>query len=383
MPEDPQAPKRATALRYVEGSEAPEVVATGRGEIARKILEAAEEAGVPVRRDPALVEALATLDVGWTIPPELYVAVAEALVWAYRLDAKASKGREGRGALRDLAEERLVLGERRAQRALELGVDLADAALGDAEDIADLAERELLDVQEDRDLALTAGEQAEGAAEAVLRVAHRRDVLGVRRDVVGAQGVDALDVRVLLARDDRVERRQVRGGDLLLALAQLVRGRAERVGELLAGRLAAVDAREVAAGGLDVALPAADGARGPVLAAELVEDRAVDAGPRELLERGALLRVVAVDRVDERLEPARDEVLHLAARRQLAHLAIGDVLHQRRVGHDQPVTQAGVLRAVVLMPQLLGVLGRDPAAAWGLGLHGVGDSGIHEGGEGN
>jgi flagellar biosynthesis protein len=54
---------------------------------------AADEAGVPVRRDPALVEALGRLDVGPTIPPELYVAVAEALVWAYRLDAKAAKAR--------------------------------------------------------------------------------------------------------------------------------------------------------------------------------------------------------------------------------------------------------------------------------------------------
>src|SRR3954464_6155851 len=94
MPDDPQAPKRATALRYVEGSEAPEVVATGRGEIARRILEAAEGAGVPVLRDPALVEALSKLDIGRTIPPELYVAVAEALVWAYRLPAEAAQGRE-------------------------------------------------------------------------------------------------------------------------------------------------------------------------------------------------------------------------------------------------------------------------------------------------
>jgi flagellar biosynthesis protein len=91
MPDD--KPRRATALRYLEGLDAPEVVATGRGEIARKILDAAEEAGVPVRRDPALVEALAKLDVGQAIPPDLYVAVAEALVWAYRLDAKASRGR--------------------------------------------------------------------------------------------------------------------------------------------------------------------------------------------------------------------------------------------------------------------------------------------------
>jgi flagellar biosynthesis protein len=51
-----------------------------------------------VRRDPALVEALGKLDVGQAIPLELYVAVAEALVWAYRLDAKASRRRSGTGA---------------------------------------------------------------------------------------------------------------------------------------------------------------------------------------------------------------------------------------------------------------------------------------------
>jgi flagellar biosynthesis protein len=89
----PEGRKRATALRYTEGSDAPEVVAAGAGEIAGKILEAAEAAGVPVRRDPALVEALSKLDVGRMIPPELYTAVAEALVWAYRLDAKASRRR--------------------------------------------------------------------------------------------------------------------------------------------------------------------------------------------------------------------------------------------------------------------------------------------------
>ena len=86
MPDAPR--RRATALRYVEGSEAPEVVATGAGAIATKILTAAEEAGVPVRRDPALVEALSKLDVGRMIPPELYVAVAEALIWAHRVDLR-------------------------------------------------------------------------------------------------------------------------------------------------------------------------------------------------------------------------------------------------------------------------------------------------------
>jgi flagellar biosynthesis protein len=91
MPDEKR--RRATALRYTDGSDAPEVVATGAGEIAKRILAAAEEAGVPVRTDPALVEALSKLDVGQAIPPELYIAVAEALVWAYGLDAKASRGR--------------------------------------------------------------------------------------------------------------------------------------------------------------------------------------------------------------------------------------------------------------------------------------------------
>ena len=49
----------------------------------------AKEAGVPVREDAALADALARLQVDLAIPPELYAAVAEALVWAYSLDARA------------------------------------------------------------------------------------------------------------------------------------------------------------------------------------------------------------------------------------------------------------------------------------------------------
>ena len=91
----PDPPRRAAALRYGDGDSAPEVVASGRGETAARIVQAARAAGVPVREDAALAEALAQLDVGRVVPEELYVAVAEALVWAYRLDAKASRGRGG------------------------------------------------------------------------------------------------------------------------------------------------------------------------------------------------------------------------------------------------------------------------------------------------
>ena len=81
--------KRATALRY-DGPDAPRVVASGRNLVAEKILEAAREAGVPVREDTVLAQALETLELDAEIPPELYKAVAEALAWAYRLTGRAA-----------------------------------------------------------------------------------------------------------------------------------------------------------------------------------------------------------------------------------------------------------------------------------------------------
>jgi flagellar biosynthesis protein len=94
MPEEPPLPrKRATALSYEHGAFAPKVVATGSGLVAERIIAAAREAGVPVRSDPALAEALAGLDLGADIPPAMWRAVAEALAWAYRLDAAAAQHR--------------------------------------------------------------------------------------------------------------------------------------------------------------------------------------------------------------------------------------------------------------------------------------------------
>jgi flagellar biosynthesis protein len=88
----PDRPKRASALRY-EGKDAPRVVASGRGLIAERILKAAREAGIPVREDAALAEALSKLELGREIPEELYQAVAETLAWAYRLDVRARQPR--------------------------------------------------------------------------------------------------------------------------------------------------------------------------------------------------------------------------------------------------------------------------------------------------
>jgi flagellar biosynthesis protein len=93
MPDPPPRRRHATALHYTHGEVAPTVTATGAGLLAERIVAAAREAGVPVREDPALVEALAALNLGARVPEALWRGVAEALAWAYRLDAAEARRR--------------------------------------------------------------------------------------------------------------------------------------------------------------------------------------------------------------------------------------------------------------------------------------------------
>lgn len=97
LADGPAPRRRATALSYEQGANAPRVVATGSGHLAERIIAAAHEAGVPVRSDPALARALAALDLGDEIPQALYRAVAETLAWAYRLDRATPTGPHGLG----------------------------------------------------------------------------------------------------------------------------------------------------------------------------------------------------------------------------------------------------------------------------------------------
>lgn len=81
--------RRAVALKYDAAERpAPQVVASGRGQIAEKIIELAKAHGIYVKQDPELVEVLSRLDIGDAIPPELYAVVAEILAFVYRVNAK-------------------------------------------------------------------------------------------------------------------------------------------------------------------------------------------------------------------------------------------------------------------------------------------------------
>jgi len=81
--------RRAAALSYKQGYYAPVVVASGKGVMAEAIIACAREAGVYVHESPELVKLLMQVDMDQFIPPELYRAVAEVLVWLYRTEEKA------------------------------------------------------------------------------------------------------------------------------------------------------------------------------------------------------------------------------------------------------------------------------------------------------
>ena len=88
-------PKQAIALAYDPNEDgAPRVIASGKGQVAERIIESAQENDIPVHEDSKLADTLSKLEIGEMIPPELYEVVAEILVFVDAMDkikAKDSK----------------------------------------------------------------------------------------------------------------------------------------------------------------------------------------------------------------------------------------------------------------------------------------------------
>ncbi len=82
--------KKAVALKYdQEQGSAPKVVAKGKGAIAEKILQKADEFEVPIFQNEALADSLLSLHIDEQIPPNLYKAIAEVFVWLMRSEQRA------------------------------------------------------------------------------------------------------------------------------------------------------------------------------------------------------------------------------------------------------------------------------------------------------
>ena len=85
-------PAGLLALAYAAGSQAPTVVAKGRGLVAEQIIERARDAGVFVHESKELVQLLMGVDLDREIPPALYRAIAELLAWLYHIESAKKNG---------------------------------------------------------------------------------------------------------------------------------------------------------------------------------------------------------------------------------------------------------------------------------------------------
>lgn len=77
----------AVALHY-DKKGAPRVVAKGKGTIAAKIVEVAQQHDVPIQENEVLAGALSNVEIGDEIPAELYKAVAQVLIFVMRLSGR-------------------------------------------------------------------------------------------------------------------------------------------------------------------------------------------------------------------------------------------------------------------------------------------------------
>jgi flagellar biosynthetic protein FlhB len=79
----------AVAIKYEPTRGAPEVVAKGAGDVAKRIRQEAEANGVPVVHEPVLCRTIYwACDLGQVIPADLYEAVAQLLAFVFGLRAR-------------------------------------------------------------------------------------------------------------------------------------------------------------------------------------------------------------------------------------------------------------------------------------------------------
>jgi flagellar biosynthesis protein len=85
-PTDAHQATQAVTLQY-EG-DAPIITASGEDDIATAMIAIAHAHNIPIYENPALLNLLAQLEIGDTIPEELYLIVAHILAFVYQLQGK-------------------------------------------------------------------------------------------------------------------------------------------------------------------------------------------------------------------------------------------------------------------------------------------------------
>ena len=85
-----QKSKAAVALGGSHGlaSQIPKILATGRGDMAQKLLDWADEQGLTIEKNSDLAQVLVNLNLGDSVPEEVFMAVAEILYYVYEVNAQ-------------------------------------------------------------------------------------------------------------------------------------------------------------------------------------------------------------------------------------------------------------------------------------------------------
>ena len=86
-----ESKRKAVALKYIEGTQAPLILAKGQGHRAELILQEAEKNGIPVNEDKVLVDMLGLASAGDVVPENSWQALA--VIFSFILSEKGG----GRG----------------------------------------------------------------------------------------------------------------------------------------------------------------------------------------------------------------------------------------------------------------------------------------------
>lgn len=79
---------KTAVLKYPEGSPAPFLVAKGKGDVAKQILEIAKKNDVPIIKDVAETEVLTMMEIGQCIPEQTYETMAKIFAFIKSFEQK-------------------------------------------------------------------------------------------------------------------------------------------------------------------------------------------------------------------------------------------------------------------------------------------------------
>ena len=80
----------AVALRYPEWADAPYISAKAKGSVAKRLVEIADENGIPIVENAEIANVLSLQNVGSFIPKSTYSAIATIFAFVVKLDEENS-----------------------------------------------------------------------------------------------------------------------------------------------------------------------------------------------------------------------------------------------------------------------------------------------------